>query len=96
EVWNIVEEKFYNGVPQTPQTTYGAIKGALAALEDPYTLFVEPQPRALEKAELDGQFGGIGAYVFRDEQNNVLLDEMAGLLKNDRLLQVNDTPLCRK
>ncbi|RME49976.1 MAG: S41 family peptidase [Caldilineae bacterium] len=100
EVWRIVEDQFYDGVPQDSSATYGAIKGALAALNDPYTIFVEPQPRALEKAELEGQFGGIGAYVYRDEQNRVLLNPMvdspaekAGLQKDDVLLQVDDTPI---
>ena len=44
EVWNRVNEQFYGGVPTDANTTYGAIKGSLAALEDPYTLFLEPQP----------------------------------------------------
>ena len=100
EVWHIVQNKFYGDLPDDTQTTYGAIKGALAALNDPYTVFVEPQPRALERAELDGQFGGIGAYIVRDEQNNILLDPMvdspaekAGVQKNDMLVQVDETPV---
>lgn len=100
EVWHIVQDKFYGDIPTDTQTTYGAIKGALAALNDPYTVFVEPQPRALERAELDGQFGGIGAYILRDENGNILLNPMvdspaekAGLQKNDMLVQVNDTPV---
>ncbi len=100
EVWNIVQDKYYGDIPADSTATYGAIKGALASLDDPYTIFVEPQPRALEKAELDGQFGGIGAFVLRDAQNNILLDPMvdspaekAGVQKNDVLVQVNDTPI---
>ncbi len=100
EAWRIIERDFYSGVPGDAQPTYGAIKGALAALNDPYTLFVEPQPRALEKAQLDGQFGGIGAFVSRDEAGNVLLEpmvdspaEQAGLLKGDMLIQVDDALL---
>ena len=100
EVWHIVQNKFYGDIPSDTQTTYGAIKGALAALNDPYTVFVEPQPRALERAELEGQFGGIGAYILRDEQGNILLNPMvdspaekAGVLKNDMLVQVDETPV---
>lgn len=100
EVWGIVEDKFYGDLPADSQTTYGAIRGALAALDDPYTVFVEPQPRALERAELEGQFGGIGAYIFRDEAGNVLLTpivdspaEKAGVQKDDMLIRVNDTPI---
>ena len=104
EVWNIVEDKFYNGVPQDSKTTtYGAIKGALAALDDPYTLFVEPKPRELERDALNGQFGGIGAYIRREgegEEKRVVLEPMvdspaekAGMQKGDVLLQVDDAPI---
>jgi len=67
EAWHYVEEQFYGDIPQSPVSTYGAIKGALATLEDPYTLFIEPEPAEREKAQLEGQFGGIGAYVRQDE-----------------------------
>lgn len=97
EVWALVEGQFYDGVPEGSDTTYGAIKGALAALDDPYTVFVEPRPRVLEKAELDGQHGGIGANIYRDEANLLrlipLVDspaERAGILKDDTLLRVDD------
>ncbi len=104
EVWNIVEDKFYDGVPRNSKiTTYGAIKGALAALDDPYTIFVEPKPRELERDALNGQFGGIGAYIRRLEENGenrVVLEPMvdspaekAGMQKDDVLLQVDDTPI---
>lgn len=98
EVWNRVEEKFYGGVPQNASVTYGAIKGSLAALNDPYTVFLEPEPAADEKASLEGQFGGIGAYVQRDEAGKVILEpmrgqaaELAGLLKGDILVRVDET-----
>jgi len=97
EVWNRVEEQFYGGVPSSAPITYGAIKGSLAALNDPYTLFLEPEPAAQEKADLEGQFGGIGAYVQRDEAGNVILEpmrgqpaEQAGLIKGDILVKIND------
>lgn len=96
EVWNRVEEQFYGGVPDNAPVTYGAIKGSLATLNDPYTIFLEPEPAAKEKADLEGQFGGIGAFVSRDEDGNVLLDPMrdqpaakAGLQKDDILIGVD-------
>lgn len=97
EVWNRVEEQFYGGVPEGAPLTYGAIRGSLAALNDPYTLFLEPEPAAQEKADLEGQFGGIGAFVGRDEAGNVILEPMrdqpaaqAGLMKDDRLIRIDD------
>jgi carboxyl-terminal processing protease len=61
---------------------------------------VEPEPAAQEKAQLEGQFGGIGAYVQRDDQNRVILDPMpdqpadkAGVKKGDILTAVDGEPV---
>jgi carboxyl-terminal processing protease len=54
----------------------------------------------LEKADLDGQHGGIGALLYHDEANNVHLDplvdspaEGAGVQKTDILLKVDETDI---
>jgi len=100
EAWHHVEEQFYGDLPQSPESTYGAIKGALATLEDPYTLFIEPEPAEREKAQLEGQFGGIGAYVRQDEEGRIVLDpmrdqpaEQAGMQTDDVLIAIDGIPL---
>ena len=100
EVWNRVEQQFYGGVPEEAAVTYGAIKGSLSALDDPYTVFLEPEPAAQEKADLEGQFGGIGAFVRRGEDGSVILEpmrdqpaEIAGLLVDDVLVAVDGQAL---
>lgn len=100
EVWHRIEDQFYGQVPTSTLATYGAIKGSLATLNDPYTLFIEPEPAAQEKAQLEGQFGGIGAFIQRDEQNRPVLDPMpdqpaekAGVQKGDILVAVDGTPI---
>lgn len=96
EVWNRVNNQFYGGVPKDAPVTYGAIKGSLAALNDPYTLFLEPEPAAKEKADLQGQFGGIGAFIRRDDAGGVILEpmrnqaaEVAGLITDDILIAID-------
>lgn len=100
EVWRLVEDNFYGDIPEDPIPVYGAIRGALGTLEDPYTLFVDPQPRALERAELEGQFGGIGAFVTRGPAGEVILipmvdspAEQAGVQEGDVVLRVDDAPI---
>jgi carboxyl-terminal processing protease len=100
EVWNRVEEQFYGGIPGEANTAYGAIRGSLAVLDDPYTIFLEPEPAAKEKAQLEGQFGGIGAYVQQNEAGEIMLDpmpdqpaELAGLQRDDVLVKVGDTEI---
>ncbi|RME69765.1 MAG: S41 family peptidase [Chloroflexi bacterium] len=100
EVWHRVKEQFYGDIPEPPQPTYGAIRGMLETLNDPYTVFIEPDTAAHEKAQLEGQFGGIGAFVRQDEQGRVILEPMrgqpaekAGIQTNDILIAVDGTPL---
>jgi carboxyl-terminal processing protease len=37
-------------------------------LDDPYTVFIEPAAREVERERLQGTFGGIGAYITRSEE----------------------------
>ena len=64
--------------------------------DSPYTVFIEPQPRAREKDQLRGRFGGIGAYVAVSTTGQVFLTPMpgrpaekAGIQANDELLAVD-------
>jgi carboxyl-terminal processing protease len=100
EAWHLVESHFFGDLPDMQHMTWGAIRGALATLDDPHTTFLEPQPRQREKEDLSGRFGGIGAAVSQDEQGRIVLDPMpdlpaekAGIQKGDILLQVDDTEM---
>ncbi|HDQ73382.1 MAG TPA: S41 family peptidase [Chloroflexi bacterium] len=97
EAWDRVEDYFYGDLPTRQERTYGAIRGALALLGDPYTTFVEPQPRELERDRMRGYFGGIGVAIQKDDDGQVLLSpypdspaERAGVLEGDVLLAVDD------
>jgi carboxyl-terminal processing protease len=67
EAWEHVEASFYGELPNDTDFTYGAIRGMLQALDDPYTFFIEPPDHQIEQAQLEGRHGGIGAeYVMAD------------------------------
>lgn len=97
EAWGHVEDSFIGEQPSQTQLAYGAIRGALSLLNDPYTIFIEPVVREEEKESLQGSFGGIGAYIRRPEEGgDILLEpipgnpaEAAGILLNDVLLAID-------
>lgn len=99
EAWDRVEEHFYGDLPTAEERTYGAIRGALALLEDPYTTFVEPQPRELERERMQGYFGGVGVALRYDDDQWRLSPypdspaERAGVMEGDVLLAIDGQAL---
>lgn len=96
EAWDLLEQSFYGELPSPRERTYGAIRGALALLNDPYTVFVEPRPRELERDRMRGIFGGIGVTLWRDADGQMVLSpypdspaERAGVLEGDILLAMD-------
>jgi carboxyl-terminal processing protease len=97
EAWGKIESSFIGEIPEGRQRTYAAIRGSMETLDDPYTIFVEPVAREHEREQLQGRFGGIGAYVSRPEDGGpVILEpipgnpaEAAGILSGDVLISVD-------
>ena len=97
EAWGRVEDNFLGELPTAKELTYGAIQGSIALLGDPYTFFVEPVEREIERQSLQGTFGGVGATVTRPEEGGpVFLEPIpgnpaaaAGILSGDELLAID-------
>lgn len=97
EAWGHIERSFIGEMPSAQAMTYGAIRGVLGQLDDPYTVFIEPPAREEERQSLQGTFGGIGATLSRPEEGGpILLEpiagnpaELAGILSGDVLLKID-------
>ena len=78
EAWQVIEQDYYGEMPAPTERTYGAIRGSLATLDDPHTYFIEPEPAGREQEQLQGHFGGIGAYLEASPQGRIILRPMVG------------------
>jgi carboxyl-terminal processing protease len=100
EAWSHVRDNFVGELPGDTQRDYGAIRGALATLNDRYTYFVEPRNRAIERDHMRGQFGGIGVTFIVNKAGQIVLTarkggaaEKAGVKTNDILISIDDVAL---
>ncbi len=67
EIYGIIGEDFVEQDSVDPEILrQGAIDGALSALDDPHTIYIDPETYALGIDIVTGQFEGIGARVEED------------------------------
>ncbi|GAB4168505.1 MAG: S41 family peptidase [Roseiflexaceae bacterium] len=100
EVWRLVEYEYY-GRKNLDNTSMiqGAIKGMLASLNDPATLYQEPDLAAQSNDNLQGKIVGIGTYLRMggERGERVLLYKpipdgpaaQAGLRQDDAILAID-------
>ncbi len=76
---------------------YGALKGLVASLEDPYTRFVDPKDLAEENVEMEGEYGGLGIYIASREGRTTIIApiedtpaDRAGVKPLDEVVKVDD------
>ena len=103
EAWSKVRESYVGQVPSDTLRNYGAVRGAIQTLNDRFSVFIEPQTRAVERDQQRGSFGGVGATLFINEDGQIVLTpirdapaEKAGLKANDILLAIDGVPLAPK
>jgi carboxyl-terminal processing protease len=99
QVWQLLEQDFYSDDPSLTQRTYASVRGLTESYGDSYTRFLEPQPRELERDQLRGRFGGIGAWIDSDAEGYSLRPmpgqpaEQAGVQAGDRLVRIDETEI---
>ena len=97
DVWKSLNKNFVDKSKiDAKKLSQGAAKGMMEALDDPYSLYVDPDTYKLEKSSLQGKYQGIGAYVgMRDKQLTIIspIDGSpaaeAGIKPGDKILEIN-------
>ncbi|KXK07547.1 MAG: putative CtpA-like serine protease [Microgenomates bacterium OLB22] len=97
DTWKELENQFVDKDKLDPKEMYyGAIKGMVASLGDPYTFFLTPKENQSSKDDLGGKFEGIGAELGL-ENNQIIITsplqdspaEKAGIKPRDQILKVD-------
>jgi carboxyl-terminal processing protease len=96
EVVGIIRSHYIEEVSPS-QLVEGAVKGIVEALDDPYSVYLEPQTFDHLRAEIRGSFGGLGILVgLRDNHLTVIRPfpdtpaGRAGIKAGDLIVKIND------
>jgi len=97
ETWKTLQEKYVDKAAINVQDLiYGAISGMVDSLQDPYTVFLEPEDAKKFVEDVKGTFEGIGMQIdTKDDQLQVVAPlegtpaQKAGLRAGDKVVAVD-------
>lgn len=98
KVWDILGNSYFDKTKLAPsKMVYGAIQGMVAAVGDPYTVFLPPTENKVVQEDLKGTFEGIGIQIgYRGKQLAVIAPlpgtpaEKAGIKSGDYIIGIKD------
>lgn len=98
QVWDTLNSKYFDKDKLIPsEMVYGAIRGMVSAIGDPYTAFIPPQEYKVVKEDLEGSFEGVGIQIgFKGTQLAVIAPlpdspaEEAGIKAGDLIMGIKD------
>ncbi len=97
-VWDMLQERYVDQPVAQTKLFYGALEGMVAALDDPYSVFLTPVISEEFTESLSGRFEGIGAEI--GIKNNILTiisplpgspAERSGLKAKDQVVEIDGT-----
>jgi len=99
EAWQKLQEKYVDPTKfNTENMIYGAISGMVNSLDDPYTVFFNPDESKAFLEDVSGRFEGVGMEIgSKNNQLQVIAPlegtpaEKAGLRPGDKIVKINDT-----
>ncbi len=69
---------------------YGAMRGMVGSLGDPFTRFVDPEQLKEESLEMEGEYGGLGIYVTQRDGRTLVISPIEGTPADRAKLKPHD------
>ncbi len=99
KTWNLIKEKYPHSDEITDQErVYGAISGLVGSLNDPYSVFFDPDETKAFQEDISGNFGGVGMEVdIKDKVLTVIAPlkntpaDKAGIKSGDKIIKIDST-----
>jgi len=99
KVWNTINEKYPKSDEVTDQSRiYGAISGLIGSLDDPYSVFFNPEETKTFEEEIAGNFIGIGMEVGMKNKILTVIAPLKGtpaykanIKSGDKILKIDET-----
>lgn len=96
-VWNKIKQQYVKQPVNEQALFYGAIKGMVESLDDPYSAFLDQEENAMFNEEMSGNFNGIGVEIgMKNDHITVVAPipgtpaETAGLRAGDWIVSIAD------
>jgi carboxyl-terminal processing protease len=97
DVWNRIQDHYVDAPVDEQQLLYGSIQGLVRSLDDPYSIFLDPEQTKDFMSQINGTFEGIGAEIDIEEGKLVIIAplkdspaEHAGLQAGDWILRIDE------
>lgn len=98
KAWNNINQKYPNSDKITDQEKiYGAISGLVNSLEDPYSVFFDPDEAETFEDDIQGSFGGIGIEIGKKDNILIVIAPLkdtpaykANIKSGDKILKIDD------
>ncbi|HBL39892.1 TPA: S41 family peptidase [Candidatus Uhrbacteria bacterium] len=96
DTWNHIKDSYYRQPVSDVELFYGALQGLVSGLDDPYSVFFDPEETEIFNEELEGSFEGVGMEIgIRNDQLQVIAPlpgtpaEKAGLRSGDKIFAID-------
>ena len=98
ETWQTLKEKFIDKTKfDNQKMLYGAISGVVSSLEDPYTVFMNPEESKKFLEDVSGKFEGVGMEIGQKKGQLQVISPLegtpaqkAGLRPGDKIVKIDD------